>query len=499
MYSESYCSDEREDNLALMYRGIDAAIAADLYVLVDWHILNDADPNENAESAAAFFDRIAAAYAGCPNLLFEICNEPNGSTDWSDILRYCDTVIPVIRRHIPDAVIVVGTPEYDRNLGDCLLRPVPYDNVMYVLHFYTATHHEGLLGELQSAVSAGLPVFISECGISEASGDGRLDFASAAVWFSYLKEHQISYAVWSLSDKDESSAFFRPGFDPYGPISDGDLTPAGLWIRELIRGADPGVIEGPADVVEKTALMRLRSRISDSLGDRGYTALRSWVPIAGTVCAAVPAAFLLHMLVRKAGKRKLRTYDDIVGTEKHEGDKGIRRILSGLTLILSVCSTLIYLCWRVLWSVPVGYGVLAVAGNILLLIVEVFGFVESLILFRSLLGMREHPLPSIPADAWPEVDVFIATYNEPADLLRRTVNGCVHMRYPDPSKVHIWICDDNRRPAMRALAEEMGVGYFDRPDNKGAKAGNLNHAMALTTAPYIVTFDADMIPKSDFC
>ena len=72
------------------------------------------------------------------------------------------------------------------------------------------------------------------------------------------------------------------------------------------------------------------------------------------------------------------------------------------------------------------------------------------------------------------------------------------MKYPDPEKVHIWICDDNRRPEMRELAREMGVGYFDRPDNKGAKAGNLNCAMARTSAPYIVTFDADMIPKSDF-
>ena len=83
-------------------------------------------------------------------------------------------------------------------------------------------------------------------------------------------------------------------------------------------------------------------------------------------------------------------------------------------------------------------------------------------------------------------------------MRRRTVNGCVHLKYPDPKKVHIWICDDNRRGEMRALAEEMGVGYFDRPDNKGAKAGNLNHALSLTSAPYVVTLDADMIPKSDF-
>ncbi len=57
---------------------------------VDWHILNDADPNENADEAIGFFERIASEYRDCPNLLFEICNEPNGSTDWGDVLAYCD-------------------------------------------------------------------------------------------------------------------------------------------------------------------------------------------------------------------------------------------------------------------------------------------------------------------------------------------------------------------------------------------------------------------------
>jgi len=62
----------------------------------------------------------------------------------------------------------------------------------------------------------------------------------------------------------------------------------------------------------------------------------------------------------------------------------------------------------------------------------------------------------------------------------------------------IYLCDDSRRPCLKALAEELGVHYFDRPDNSGAKAGNLNHAMALTSSPYVVTLDADMIPMEDF-
>ena len=497
MYASIYAGDGREESYALMRKGIEAAVAADLYVLVDWHMLEQGDPNEQLAEAREFFTRITAEYPDCPNLLFEICNEPNGAADWAAVKRYAEQIIPVIRERIPEAVIVIGTPEWDKNLAGALLRPLDSDNVMYVLHFYAASHQDDLRGELRAAVEAGLPVFISECGICEADGDGRIDFASAADWFTYLNEQKISYAVWSLSDKDESSAFFRPGFDPEGPIRDADLTTSGLWVRELIRGSDPQAIPIPAAMVEKSGGAQVKTWIANSLGERGDRAVGVWPFFAGIALAVLLLCSLIGMLYLRRRSKQRRTYDDIVrpadaGKEKPGGLVG--RIL----LMLSIWSSLIYLAWRVGFSVPVGSGAIAIAGNVLLLAVELLGFVESLILFRNLLGLRPHPLPAIPDDAWPDVDIFIATYNEPTELLRRTVNGCCHLQYPDRSKVHIWICDDNRRAQMRALAQEMGVGYFDRPDNQGAKAGNLNHAMERTSAPYIVTLDADMIPKSDF-
>ena len=107
MYSSNYCSSEKEKtaSLELLEKGIRAAAAADLYVIADWHILEDSNPNENIEEALDFFDMISARYADCPNLIFEICNEPNRRTDWSDIVRYSEEVIPVIRKNMPDAVI----------------------------------------------------------------------------------------------------------------------------------------------------------------------------------------------------------------------------------------------------------------------------------------------------------------------------------------------------------------------------------------------------------
>lgn len=165
---------------------------------------------------------------------------------------------------------------------------------------------------------------------------------------------------------------------------------------------------------------------------------------------------------------------------------------------INVFFTVSYLIWRLFFTIPFEYGAVSIAAGILLLIVEALGMVESCVHFSNMSSVSSYPLPEIPGELFPDVDIFIATYSEEPKLLYKTINGCKHMQYPDPKKVHIYLCDDNRRPEMRELAERMEVNYLDRPDNKGAKAGNLNNALAHSTSPYIVTFDADMIPKSDF-
>ena len=496
MYSHVYCEkDHRDESYELLKKGIDAAVASDMYAIVDWHMLEYGDPNTEADQAEEFFEKITSEYADCPNLIFEICNEPNGPASWSDVMKYADRIIPIIRKNIPEAVILVGTPEWDRNLASAVMRPLEYDNVMYVLHFYAASHKEGLMGELTAAHDAGLPIFISECGLSEASGDGNVDFESAAKWFTYLNDNMISYAIWSMSNKDEASAYFVPDFDPNTTIKDSDLTAAGLWIRELIRGGDPASISVSNPVIIKDKKSEIKTWIVNSLGERGFGAVRSWKYFALYALIILAFCMVIGAAYTSFQKKKRLTYDDVVGIHDK---KSVYRIVAMIFLLLSIASTLVYLMWRIFFSVPTEYGPLAVACNIILLAVEIFGFIESLILYRNLFGIKNHPLPEIPDDAWPDVDIFIATYNEPEELLKKTINGCNHLKYPDKSKVHIWICDDNRRASMRALAEEMGVGYFDRPDNKGAKAGNLNNALAQTSAPYVVTLDADMVVRSDF-
>ncbi len=166
--------------------------------------------------------------------------------------------------------------------------------------------------------------------------------------------------------------------------------------------------------------------------------------------------------------------------------------------LLNVFFTIVYLLWRMFFTIPFGYGTVSVVAGIALLVVEMLGMVEAFVHYANMYTVKGYPLPEVPESEFPDVDVFIATYSEDTELLHKTIHGCLRMKYPDQDKVHIYLCDDGRRPEMRALAERMGVNYLDREDHKGAKAGNLNNALAHSNSPYVVTFDADMIPRSSF-
>ena len=160
--------------------------------------------------------------------------------------------------------------------------------------------------------------------------------------------------------------------------------------------------------------------------------------------------------------------------------------------------SVLYLVWRIFFTIPFRAGALSVACGVILLVFEALGMVEALVHFMNMHTAHDYKVPDVPKDRFPHIDVYISTYSEEPELLYKTINGCKNMDYPDKSKVHVYLCDDNRRPEMEELAKKMGVNYLKRANNIGAKAGNLNHALANSTSPYVVTFDADMIPQKRF-
>ena len=183
---------------------------------------------------------------------------------------------------------------------------------------------------------------------------------------------------------------------------------------------------------------------------------------------------------------------------KEQRAKNRQAFTKRLWLTLNMIFTVIYLIWRIFYTLPLEYGIVSIIAGLALIIVEVLGFGEALVHFFNMNKIENYALPDVPLNRFPDVDIFIATYTETPDLLYKTVNGCLHIDYPDKSKVHVYLCDDGSRPEVQKLAAEKGIGYITREKHEGAKAGNLNNAISITASPLLVTLDADMIPQSDF-
>ncbi|MCB9497297.1 MAG: glycoside hydrolase family 5 protein [Fibrobacteria bacterium] len=201
---------------------VDAAIANGIYVLVDWH---DHDANLHVEQAKAFFETMGQAYGNTPNVIWEIWNEPNntggsgekGKDTWTDIRNYAEQVIPVIRKHSKN-VIVVGTPNWSQEVDSAAANPLTGDNLAYTLHFYAGTHKISLRTKAEGAMRKGLALFITEWGATTSDGgqhpstsNGNVDNfkiypTETATWLNWADKWNLSWANWSLSNKDEASA-----------------------------------------------------------------------------------------------------------------------------------------------------------------------------------------------------------------------------------------------------------------------------------------------------
>lgn len=179
-----------------------------------------------------------------------------------------------------------------------------------------------------------------------------------------------------------------------------------------------------------------------------------------------------------------------------EGENAVKK--RKIWFWLMTTTSVIYVLWRFFFTLPMEAGIVALVAGIILFIAEFISMLEAVIHYICMSRDGKTDFPVISKEDYPHVDVLIATHSENTDLLFKTVNGCKHMEYPDKSKVHIYLCDDNKRPEMAKLARDMGIGYFGLSDNKLAKAGNINHALSKTDSPLVVTFDADMIPRSNF-
>ena len=206
-----------------------------MYAIIDWHVHAE-NPNDTKSQAIEFFDTYSKMYKDQSNIIYEICNEPTG-TPWNQIRPYAVDVVNTIRANDPDAIIVVGTNTWSQDVDEVATNGGKIDdpNVMYTIHFYSGSHGESLREKVRTALKAGTPVFCTEFGVCDASGNGGFDLEEADRWIDFFEENGISYCCWSLSKKNESASMLSPECNKVNGFTNADLGATGAWLINTYR------------------------------------------------------------------------------------------------------------------------------------------------------------------------------------------------------------------------------------------------------------------------
>lgn len=233
---------------------IDYTAALNMYCIVDWHILKPGDPLDGSYSGYGDFFREITSYVkekGYKHVIWEICNEPNLDQDgapakfhkvWDWVKEYAEDVLPIIASNCPDAVVLVGTPQWDQDVTVAFQDPIEKKDsfkdlqLMYSFHHY-AGDQQRYLG-IFSGATAFVPVFISEWGLSSHTGDSGCDTKAGDHMLQVANGQNlggqiVSWANWSWADKGETSGTFTGG--GYSSMSFSD---AGKYIKTQLQKGD---------------------------------------------------------------------------------------------------------------------------------------------------------------------------------------------------------------------------------------------------------------------
>jgi cellulose synthase (UDP-forming) len=182
----------------------------------------------------------------------------------------------------------------------------------------------------------------------------------------------------------------------------------------------------------------------------------------------------------------------IILSARYRGTSRVRWVIIALSLVLAIR----YLAWRGLYTLniqePLGFGL-----SLALFLAELYGFGGTLFFYLQTFNSTQRMMPPLDLGYCPSVDVFVTIFDEPVEVLRRTLVACRAMEYPSDRK-KVYVLDDGGRADVRRLAASAGCIYLSRSNRVHAKAGNLNYALAQSDGDIVVTFDTDHVPVRTF-